>query len=618
MLVREADSEATDVVIVGYGPVGAMVANLLGQAGIRTIVLERDAEPFTVPRAGATDDEVLRVFQAAGLVDRLLPLIDLGQSTEFLSAQGDPLVTMRPGGRRNGFPQLAFFYQPELERVLREGVARYPHVSVRMGVRVEGLQDDTDEGEEGEKGIEGEGGGGGGGVTVWARAGDHGRQTAIRARYVVACDGGRSTVRNLRSIEFTGSTFAQPWLVVDAELEAPLAGVTSFQFIGDPDRPGVTLPLPGTHHRWEFMVLPGEDHTEFASLENARRLVSPWVDPDRITILRHVVYTFHARAAARWRSGRVLLAGDAAHLMPPFAGQGLSSGLRDAHNLAWKLATVVADGADPALLDSYETERRPHVTRMTRLTRFSGALVQTRRRRLAAARDAVLKKAAYVPYFTEGRFKPGLRYASGAFDGSRRRAGAGHAFPQPTVRTARGRLTPLDDLLGSGWAIVGRDLDPQVHLGAESRALWVSLGATYLSVGRPGGSGGLGRAGRRRRRMPGEAGTVVVEDLDGYALDFFDRYGGDFAVVRPDRIVFAMPDVRDLDGVAELYRSLVCRNVPRPAPRLRFTPSNPAWSPNGVRNEARSEIQNEVRSEIQNEVRSPTLTPHPPKEVGRA
>ncbi|MFF3941065.1 bifunctional 3-(3-hydroxy-phenyl)propionate/3-hydroxycinnamic acid hydroxylase MhpA [Streptomyces phaeofaciens] len=526
--LSDGDPESADVVIVGYGPVGAMVANLLGQAGIRTIVFERDVEPHSMPRAGATDDEVLRVFQAAGLADQLLPLLDLGQSTQFRSARNDPLVTMRPRGGRNGFPKLAFFYQPDLERVLHEGIARYPHVTVRMGVRVEGLHEDDD------------------GVTVWARGGAHGRQTATRARYVVACDGGRSTVRNLRRIEFTGSTYAQPWLVVDAELEAPLTDVTSFQFIGDPDRPAVTLPLPGTHHRWEFMVLPGEDRTEFATVENARRLISPWVDPDRITILRHIVYTFHARTAARWRSGRVLLAGDAAHLMPPFAGQGLSSGLRDAHNLAWKLAAVIADDADPSLLDSYETERRPHVTRMTWLTRFSGAMVQTRHRRVAMVRDAILTKMARLPYFTEGRFKPDLRYSSGAFETSPRRAGAGHAFPQPTVRTSEGRMVPLDDLIGSGWALIGRDLDPQVHLSSESRALWNTLGANYLSLGRPG-----------RHRARHEAGTIAVEDLDGHALDFFSRHGGDFAIVRPDRIVFAMPDIRELDHAADLYGSLI-------------------------------------------------------------
>lgn len=520
--------ESTDVVIVGYGPVGAMVANLLGQAGVRTIVIERDVKPHTLPRAGATDDEVLRVFQAAGLVDQLLPHLDLGQSTQFRSVQGDPLVTMRPSGGRNGFPQLAFFYQPDLERVLHDGVARYPHITVKMGVRVEALHDQGD------------------GVTVWTRTGDQGRQTAIRARYVVACDGGRSTVRNLCGIEFTGSTYAQPWLVVDAKVEAPLADVTSFQFIGNPDRPTVTLPLPGNHHRWEFMVLAGEDHAEFATLENARQLISPWVDPDTVTILRHIVYTFHARAAAQWRSGRVLLAGDAAHLMPPFAGQGLASGLRDAHNLAWKLAAVIAGDADESVLDSYERERRPHVTRMTRLTRFSGALVQTRRRQVARVRDAVLTTMAHVPAFTEGRFKPDLRYAAGAFDSYRERAGAGRVFPQPTVRTTLGRLQRLDDVIGRGWAIVGRGLDPQSHLGSESRAVWESLGASYLAITQPG-----------HHRTRCEAGTLAVEDLDGHALDFFDHHGGDFAVVRPDRIVFAMPGIDNLDDVADLYRSLV-------------------------------------------------------------
>ncbi|MFE0712099.1 bifunctional 3-(3-hydroxy-phenyl)propionate/3-hydroxycinnamic acid hydroxylase [Streptomyces sp. NPDC058865] len=518
----------TDVVIVGYGPVGAMLANLLGRAGIRTTVLERDLRPHTVPRAGSTDDEVLRVFQAAGLADALLPHLDLGQSAQFRSVRGAPLATVRFAGGRNGFERLAFFYQPDLERVLHEGVARYPHVTVVRGARVEGVHEEGDR------------------VTVWAREGDHGRQTSVRARWLVACDGGRSTVRGLCSIAFTGSTYDQPWLVVDAALETPLKEIPSFQFLGDPDRPGVTLPLPGAHHRWEFMVLPGEDHAELATAESARRLISPWVDPDRVTLLRHVVYTFHARAAERWRSGRVLLAGDAAHLMPPFAGQGLSSGLRDAHNLAWKLAAVITDRADPSLLDTYERERRPHVARMTRLTRLSGALVQTRHRRLAAVRDTALSRAAHLPYFTEGRFKPELRYSRGAFDTSRRRSGTGHAFPQPTVRTPEGRLRPLDDVIGGGWALIGNGVDPQVHLSRADRELWASLGAGFVSVVRPG-----------HRWSACEPGTAAVEDLDGHAVAFFARHGGDVAVVRPDRVVFALPDLRGLDSATELYRSLV-------------------------------------------------------------
>lgn len=493
-----------DVAVVGYGPVGAMLANLLGQLGVNVVVLERDAKPHTLPRAGSTDDEVMRIFQAAGLIEQFLPVLDLGQSTQFLSPQGQNLVTMCPVGRHNGFPQLAFFYQPDFERVLRDGLERYPHVAVRMETRVDAVHDD------------------GSGVTLRTRTGDQGQQEELRVRYVVGCDGGRSTVRGLCSIEFGGATYEQPWLVVDAKLETPLSNVSAFQFIGDPDRPAVTVPLPGTHHRWEFMVLPGEDHDDFATLENARRLVSPWIDPNRITILRHIVYTFHARTAARWRVGRILLAGDAAHLMPPFAGQGLASGMRDVHNLAWKLAAVIAGTAGSDLLDSYELERRPHVVRMIRLTQVAGALVQTRNVRVANVRDGALRFLSHFRYFTEGRFKPHVRYRAGAFES--RRAGTGQVFPQPTVRTSDGRIVRLDDVIGPGWAVLRKCGDPQDELTDR----WSSLGARYIAVCRPG-----------RRPTELQPGTVTVEDLDGHALDFFERYGADLAVVRPDRIVFS-------------------------------------------------------------------------------
>jgi 3-(3-hydroxy-phenyl)propionate hydroxylase len=516
-----------DVVIVGYGPVGAMVANLLGQAGITVVVLERDTAPHTLPRAGSTDDDVLRIFQAAGLIDQLLGHLDLGQSTQHVSARGEAVMSMRPSGGRNGFPQLAFFYQPDLERVLHDGLSGYPHVSVKRGVQVEALDDD------------------GRGVTVWLRSIDGGPQTAIRTGYVVACDGGRSTVRTLCSIGFAGSTYAQPWLVIDAKLPEPLATVPHFQFIGNPDRPAVTLPLPGSHHRWEFMVLPDDDPAELTSLETARHLIAPWVDTDSAEILRHVVYTFHARTATPWRSGRVLLAGDAAHLMPPFAGQGLSSGLRDAHNLSWKLAAVIAGRADASLLDTYERERRPHVARMTQLTRLSGTLVQTRNRRLAAVRDGLLKRAGRVSYLAEGRFKPDLAYAAGAFDRTGRRSGAGRAFPQPKVRVD-GTTQRLDDVLGSGWAVIGRGVDPQASFDPRSRALWASLDAAFVMVTAPG-----------QAPVHCESGTVAVDDLDGFVHDFFDRYGGEVAVLRPDRIVFTLASRGYLDRAADLYGSLI-------------------------------------------------------------
>ncbi|HEV2375194.1 MAG TPA: bifunctional 3-(3-hydroxy-phenyl)propionate/3-hydroxycinnamic acid hydroxylase [Streptosporangiaceae bacterium] len=537
-------AERVDVAVVGYGPVGAMVANLLGQCGVRTAVLEKDTEPYNLPRAGATDDEVVRICQAAGLADELLGHLDLGQTVQYVSGHGRLVASMHPAGGRCGYPRLAFFYQPDFERVLRRGVQRYDCVSVAMGLRAEALCQDTD------------------GVTVWARHGDRGRLSTVRARYVVGCDGGRSTVRSLCSIGFAGATFAQPWLVVDAEVDAPVNGVPCFQFIGDPRRPAVTLPLPGGRHRWEFMVLPGEDHNQMARLETAHRLISPWAGPGQARILRHTVYTFHSRCASQWRSGRVLLAGDAAHLMPPFAGQGLSSGIRDAHNLCWKLAAVISGEAGPGLLDSYERERRPHVARMTWLTRTAGALVQTRSPGLAAVRDAVLSRVGAVPrlgpYVQAMRFKPPLAYSEGAFHcGPRKgRGGTGRQFPQPRVRTAVGRLRLLDDLFGPGWALLGCGIDPQVHLGSDSRAMWATLGARYVTVVPAG----------RRDHLRSEPGTSLVEDLDGYAVDWFARYGGDFVVLRPDRVVFVVMEARDLDSAAALYRELI---PPAPGTALR-------------------------------------------------
>jgi 3-(3-hydroxy-phenyl)propionate hydroxylase len=520
-------SDRADVVIVGFGPVGAMLANLLGQAGVSVIVCERDVKPHTLPRAGATDDEVMRVFQAAGLVDELLPKLDLGQCTQFISARGEALATMRPSGRANGYPQLAFFYQPDMEHVLHQGLDRYPHVEVRMGHNVEAVDDAGDS------------------VIVWTRSGEGGKHP-IRAKYVVGCDGGRSSVRNLSSIRFGGATFDQPWLVVDARLEAPLTEVDCFQFIGNPARPSVTVPLPGTHHRWEFMVLPGEDHEAFASLDNAKRLITPWVDPEQVEILRHVVYTFHARTAERWRKGRVLLAGDAAHLMPPFAGQGLASGVRDTHNLAWKLAAVVTGQAQEGLLDTYETERRPHVVRMTNLTRISGALVQTRNRQVAVVRDALLSRISRLRYFSQGKFRPHLHYPAGAFDESKNRRGAGRLFPQPQVQTADGTRALLDQWLGAGWSIVGRGIDPQRSLRESDRKLWESMGASYVTARRPG-----------QAPITTEPGTQVVEDLDGYVDEFFDHHGGDIAVIRPDRIVFAMVSSDALDHATSLFHAVI-------------------------------------------------------------
>ena len=331
-------------------------------------------------------------------------------------------------------------------------------------------------------------------VTAWVRPVEGGRARPLRARYLVGCDGARSAVRSRLQIPFGGSTFAQPWLVVDGLVDRPLAKVPHPHFIGDITRPAVTLPMSPGRHRWEFMLHSHERPEPFLERDRVRELIAPWLSGERVQIERAVVYTFHARNATRWRAGRVLLAGDAAHVTPPFVGQGFSSGARDAANLAWKLDAVVR-GAPARLLDSYETERRPHVRGMQNFAIRWGGIVQTRRPRVGVLRDAALHGLARSGAldWIEQRAKPLPTYGAGAF------AQAPHRLP---FRRAVGSLFPqpdrLDDRLGSGWAAVSSSV----------------------------------RAARAWR----DAGIHAVERPRD---PWLDRHGAEWALLRPDRFVFA-------------------------------------------------------------------------------
>jgi 3-(3-hydroxy-phenyl)propionate hydroxylase len=278
-------------------------------------------------------------------------------------------------------------------------------------------------------------------VSAWVRPVGGGRTEELRARYLVGCDGGRSPVRNRLQIPFGGSTFVQRWLVVDALVDRPLAKVTHPHFVGDTNRTIVTLPMSPGRHRWEWMIHPGEDQAPVLRPDRIRDLLAPWISGEDVEVERAVVYTFHARTAARWRAGRVLLAGDAAHVMPPFVGQGFSSGARDAGNLAWKLDAVLR-GAPDSLLDSYEAERRPHVTSMQRLAARWGGVVQTTNPTVGRIRDGVMEllDRSGALRFISDRAKPRPRYRTGAFA-----HGGGRLFPQPDR---------LDERLGRGWAVV--------------------------------------------------------------------------------------------------------------------------------------------------------------------
>jgi 2-polyprenyl-6-methoxyphenol hydroxylase-like FAD-dependent oxidoreductase len=510
-----------DVLICGLGPVGQLLALLLGQAGVSVLAVDQASEPYELPRAAVVDDEVLRIFQAAGVDRQVLADSQVQEEVSFVrAASGRPLCLLRPVDGSHGHPPLVSIHQPSIERTLTAALADQGTVRPSWGRRLERLDQDAD------------------GVEALVRSGEDGSPETVRARWAVGCDGGASWVRRLLGIEFGGSTFRQRWLVVDVLLDRPLARVRHPHFFGDWRRPIVSLPTSPGRHRWEWMLHPGEDAEPFLDPDSLRERIDPWLEGETATVERAVVYTFQARTAARWRQGRALLAGDAAHLMPPFAGQGFSSGARDAANLAWKLEAVLA-GAPEGLLDTYEEERRPHVEAMRRLAVTFGGFVQTADRRVALVRDAflgALDKTAIASWARE-RIKPLPACGAGAFAERPHRIvfrrGVGAQFPQPVVR-AGGDEVLLDEVAGRNWCALSADPNAAEALAAE--------GLRVLLLGRD------------------------LEDSEGAIGEWLTRFGASWVLLRPDRFVFALGG----SGAGEVLRALdgLHRNLGRATSEL--------------------------------------------------
>jgi 3-(3-hydroxy-phenyl)propionate hydroxylase len=506
-----------EVAVVGLGPVGAVLAMLLGQRGRRVVVIERDVEPYPLPRAVAADDEVLRVL--AGLRDQqgLLDEVNGVQRAAFVDRNRRVLAEMAFGETPLGMPGLAFFSQPRLEQSLRDTLAQLPTVTLQTGMTVTGIRP------------------GRSGVTVELADGDR-----IESRYVVGCDGTASLVREALGIPYLGSTASAPWLVVDVAVDEPLRSMPYFSYVCDPGRPSVSMPLPGGH-RWEWMVLPGEDPERLATAESVRSLLAADVDPDEVRVIRSAVYVFHTRMAATWRRGRVLLAGDAAHSMPPFAGQGFGAGVRDAANLAWRLDEVLSGRAPEALLDGYERERRPHVRAMTRLALLAGRVLQSTSSSGALAARGLLVALDGLPglrsAFRAGRARPAAHIPRRGIPAGARISDAGQALPNCRVRTLDGKTLRLDALLGDRWALLARERIPTPPPG------WPADRATaMLVVVEPGGL-------RRTAGLVNEA----VEDLDGGLLSLLGRNSDRVCLVRPDRFLIGVDTADRLaDALAAL------------------------------------------------------------------
>ena len=356
-----------DLLVVGLGPVGDTLAALAQVHGLNVIAIERSLEPFPLPRAAVFDQEIMRIFQMIGVAERIVPLCRVPNRYEFRTACAQvlldfPVAQVGP----YGWAETYALHQPAVEQVLRDRLVELG-VRVELGVSFEKLSQDST------------------GVTVDVL--DNGRARQIRARYVVGCDGSWSPVREHLGITLDDYNFDEPWLVLDTIIEEPGDLPIVCQQICDPQRPVTHMAMSGKRFRWEFMLKPGETAQDMLDDDSIRALMAPWDCFDRMTVERKAVYRFHALVADKWRDGRVLLAGDAAHQMPPFAGQGMCSGIRDAANLAWKMASIVRGESEDTLLDSYQVEREPHVRAIISTAIAMGQIVCMLDEAAAAARN---------------------------------------------------------------------------------------------------------------------------------------------------------------------------------------------------------------------------------------
>ena len=517
-----------DVLIVGGGPTGLALANALGRDGIRVLVVEQDGGVAELPRAVSVDDETMRFLQSIGLLADARNVVLPGTGTKYFGARGQLLAYARgPERRLNGHPIKNPMDHPEFQQLLLDGLSRFAHVGVSHETRFVDFTPDA--------------------AGVTAELQSHGHTANIRAKFLVGADGGRSQVRTLIGEEpMSGSAFEQRWLVVDT-INDPHTERYAMHF-GDPRRPRVIVVGRDGRCRYEFLVHRDEQPPKDDLFSFAAELVAPYRRLRPEDVVRCTIYRFYALVARRFSRGRVFLAGDAAHMMPPFAGQGLNTGLRDAANLSWKLTATIRGVARTKLLDSYGGERQPHVSATVELSVRMGAIMMTESKLRAYARDLIFTTGMRVPrwrrFFTEMRFRPSTVYRDGCTVAAESDPLAGTLLRQPCVLTGDGRILALDEVLGTGFALLGIDVAPAV-LAEIGEPVWKRLGVRRVHVV-------LGD------RLPASApSAAAVAELDGMLGEQLSAARGRLVLVRPDRfIVGSFAPAQEREFAAELESML--------------------------------------------------------------
>lgn len=450
-----------DVAIVGYGPIGETLANLLGKMGYRVGVFEKEPSVFHIPRASHLDAETMRVYQSADLADDLENILIGAKGYDYVNEEGKVLLRLaKPEGKNevHGWKNHYRYYQPRLETFLRQGAERFPNVQVFLNREVTGLEQD-------DSCVK---------LTVDSTEQDGESAKVYTAAFVVGCDGGRSTVRRHMGVTMYDIGLRQQWLVIDAKLKDGVQRPETLPQIGiqycEPSRPVTYVPEIGDYDRfrWEMMLMPGETKEEMEKPEKVWSLLARWLTPDQAILERASVYVFHSVIAQEWRVGRMLLAGDAAHQTPPFLGQGMCAGVRDAANLAWKLDLVLKGKSNIRLLDTYMSERTYHVRKFIDMATDLGKIITVTDREKAKERDS-----AYLSGEPKTWVQPDPSLGWGIFLTSHPLAG--RVFPQPKLKDGR----RMDDAIGLRFGVVG---DPKLiaSVSEAAKAIWQELDVAVI------------------------------------------------------------------------------------------------------------------------------------------
>lgn len=508
------------VAVVGAGPIGMTVAALLGHYGVDCVLLEKNAQICQHPRAQTIDDESLRTLQTLNLAEPFLATTREAEGSHYYNANGECFAKVGPGPRNFGYAKRNYMLQQKLDAILYAYLLQNEKVTVRLSSKVTDLAQD--------------------GSVVKLTVND---DEIITADYVLACDGGQSPIRNALGIELDGWTYRQDWIVLDALNDPDTEGVS--RFFCNPSRPGVSIASPENGRRYEFMVMPGETVEQVLTDAFLTDLLKPYRPFDSDCITRRAVYTFHARIANSLRNDRVLLLGDAAHMTPPFAGQGMNAGVRDAHNVAWKIACVVNNGASASILDSYDDERRTPIWEMIQLAVAMGDFVMPVSAEQVSLTESMMVALERFPkvqdWLFQMKFKPQPRYDQGLFVNlSNQPLSAslvGEMLPQPPVTLANGQPGLLDDALGAGFSLIAQDDAGDRAVAKSQHSLWHQLQPHRIRL-----------LPHEHEASPGACDVIRVKDSPW--LKPLRTHRDQILLVRPDRYVAGACEADAIDELA--------------------------------------------------------------------